>query len=121
MNWLSTQTTNKHGSNYLAMNNEAKILGLLGLAQRARQLVTGEDMLIKAIRNHSIKFVFLSSDAGMSTAKKIHDQCNYYHVPLYADLTKAQLSGAIGRPRTAVGVTQAGFAKRFIQLTNKQK
>ncbi|HIX36097.1 MAG TPA: ribosomal L7Ae/L30e/S12e/Gadd45 family protein [Candidatus Limosilactobacillus merdigallinarum] len=103
------------------MNNEMKILGLLGLAQRARQLVTGEDLVIRSLRSQQIKFIFLSSDAGKAVAKKIHDQCQYYGVPMCAEFSKQKLSQAIGQPRTVIGVTQTGFAKRFIQLTNNQK
>ncbi|KRN58763.1 L7Ae/L30e/S12e/Gadd45 family ribosomal protein [Limosilactobacillus secaliphilus] len=102
------------------MNNETKILNLLGLAQRARQLVTGEDMVIKALRQQKIKFVFLSNDSGKAVAKKMKDQCLYYHVPLYVGFDKEQLSQAIGRSRTVIGVTQAGFAKRFKELTSNE-
>ena len=96
------------------MNNEMKILGLLGLAQRARQLVTGEDLVIRSLRSQQIKFIFLSSDAGKAVAK-------YYGVPMCAEFSKQKLSQAIGQPRTVIGVTQTGFVKRFIQLTNNQK
>lgn len=102
------------------MNNQAKILGLLGLAQRANQLVTGEDMLIRALRSQQVKFVFLSNDAGKAVTKKIHDQCSFYQVPLDVEFDKKQLSSAIGRSRTVIGVTQAGFAKRFKQLSNNK-
>jgi ribosomal protein L7Ae-like RNA K-turn-binding protein len=103
------------------MNNQEKIRGLLGIAQRARQLVTGEDLVIKALRNQQIKFVFLSNDAGSAIAKKMQDQCHFYHVPIYTGFSKAELSQAIGQTRTVIGVTQSGFAKRFTQLTNNQK
>ncbi len=43
---------------------------LLGLANRARKVVSGEDLVIKEIRNARAKLVLLTEDASSNTAKK---------------------------------------------------
>ena len=50
---------------------------LLGLANRARKVVSGEDLVIKEIRNARAKLVLLTEDASSNTAKKVTDKCNY--------------------------------------------
>ena len=53
------------------MNN---FLSLLGLASRARKIVTGET-LIKKIRTNAIYLVIIASDASDNTKKKFIDKC----------------------------------------------
>lgn len=43
---------------------------LLGLANRARKIVSGEELVIKEIRSGRAKLVVLSADASMNTKKK---------------------------------------------------
>ena len=52
------------------MNN---FLSLLGLASRARKIVTGET-LIKKIRTNAIYLVIIASDASDNTKKKFIDK-----------------------------------------------
>ena len=98
--------------------SEQEILYLLGLARRARQITAGEGLVLKSIRNHQAKLVFLAADAGHSTVKQFINKCNYYEIPLICRFNKAELSQAIGQARTVVAVEQAGFAKRMIELSN---
>ena len=56
------------------MTNPA-LLQLLGLAARARKTISGEELVIKEIRNGKAKLVFLASDASANTTKKIQDKC----------------------------------------------
>ena len=51
------------------MNN---VVNLIGLAARARKIVTGE-MVLNAIRNHSAKLVVIADDASDNTKKKLID------------------------------------------------
>lgn len=50
--------------------NKEKILQLLGLATRARKVVTGEELVIKEIQKGNAKLVILSSDASQNSRKK---------------------------------------------------
>lgn len=99
------------------MNNQA-IVQLLGIAKRAGELTTGENLVIKKVRQQSVFFVFVAEDAGVATAKKITDKCRFYHIPVSQELTRAEISHAIGQPRTVVAINQKGFAQKFQTLTN---
>ena len=59
------------------MNNKA--MGLLGLAARARKIVSGE-VVLTSIQNHSAKLVVIANDASENTKKKYVDKCTYYNV-----------------------------------------
>ena len=55
---------------------------LLGLAQRAGRIISGEE-LVKAIQDGcKAKLVLLAHDAGPNLTKKIQDKSHYYQVEL---------------------------------------
>jgi ribosomal protein L7Ae-like RNA K-turn-binding protein len=98
------------------MDNKQKLLNLLGLAQRAGKLITGEEFVVEAIQGEFARLVFVASDAGKNTSKKIHDKAAYYEVPLVDTLTYAELSCAIGKSRKAIAIEDNGFAKAMKKL-----
>ncbi|RCK10940.1 DUF448 domain-containing protein [Bacillus licheniformis] len=57
-------------------------LSLLGLANRARKVVSGEDLVVKEIRHSRAKLVLLADDASANTEKKVTDKCRHYDVPV---------------------------------------
>ena len=81
----------------MAKSNDHQVLSLLGLARRARQLVSGEAIVLKNIQTNQAKFVFLAKDAGKATSKKFTDKCHTYHVPCSQEFTKSQLNQAKGQ------------------------
>lgn len=101
------------------MNNEQKLLNLLGLAQRAGKVISGEGMVVEAIRSQKTPYlVLIASDAGANTKKKVQDKSHYYHVPCALFATSLQLSQALGKKRIVIAITDAGFAKKMKQLLN---
>ena len=89
----------------MQMNN---FLNTLGLASRARKIVTGET-LINKIRSNGVYFVVIASDASDNSKKKITDKCTSYNVDYISELSKA-----IGKNnRVALGITDRGFAKNL--------
>lgn len=96
--------------------NKEQVLNLLGIARRARQLQSGEEIVLKNIQTKKAKFVFLASDAGKASAKKITDKCKFYDIPFSTDFTREQLSRATGQARTVFCVMQSGFARKFEEL-----
>ena len=98
------------------MNNEQKVLNLLGLSRRAGELISSEDIVLSAIKKRKVLFVFIASDAGASTSKKFQDKCNFYNIAYDLSFTKEELNQATGQFRTIYGVTQKGFAKKFKEL-----
>lgn len=92
-------------------------MSLLGLANRARKITSGEELTVKDIRNGKAKLVLLSADASANTAKKITDKCKSYHVPYRIVENREMLGRAIGKEaRVVVAVLEAGFAKKLLTL-----
>ena len=89
------------------------VLSLLGLASRARKVVTG-DVLLQAIRQKKVYLVIIASDASENTRKKYLDKCSYYKIDCMIEGTIDDLSLAIGKDnRVAVGINEKGFAKQI--------
>ncbi|WP_100404447.1 YlxQ family RNA-binding protein [Bacillus solitudinis] len=102
------------------MNEKPKWISLLGLAARARQLVTGEELVIKDVRRRSLALVLLSSDAAEQTKKKVLDKCGHYSIPVRILSDRATLGQAIGKAeRVVIGVKDAGFAKKMTALIDQ--
>lgn len=92
-------------------------MSLLGLSSRARKIVSGEELVIKEIRNARAKLVLLSEDASANTTKKISDKCTYYQIPLRIVNDRYILGQAIGKDaRVVVAVTDSGFANKLMSL-----
>ncbi len=102
------------------MTNQAA-LQLLGLAARARKIVSGEELVIKEIRNGNAKIVLLASDAAANASKKVTDKCKYYNVELHIFGDRYDLGHATGKEaRVALAITDSGFAKKMSSLLNEK-
>ena len=87
-----------------------KYLNLLGLANVAKGIVSGET-LIKSIAANETKLVIIANDASENTKKKLTDKCTFYQIEyvFYGDIDS--LSHAIGKHnRVSVAVNDKGFA-----------
>lgn len=94
-----------------------KIYNLLGLMQRAGKLITGEDLIIKNLKNRKIKLLLIAEDCGINTKKKLEDKSTFYNVEKIIFSSIEDLSIAIGRSnRVAIGITDSGFVRKFKQL-----
>lgn len=92
-------------------------MSLLGLANRARKITSGEELTVKEIRNGKAKLILLSADASANTAKKITDKCKSYRVPYKLVENRDVLGQAIGKDsRVVVAVLDDGFAKKLLTL-----
>ncbi|UOF89393.1 ribosomal L7Ae/L30e/S12e/Gadd45 family protein [Fodinisporobacter ferrooxydans] len=101
-------------------SNQQKFFQLLGLAMRARSILTGDGTCLQAIRQGQAKAAILAEDAGPNTFKKYHDKCRSYQVPLVVMGDKDTLGQALGKEQRAViVVTQDGFANRLLELARE--
>ncbi|PLS16716.1 YlxQ family RNA-binding protein [Peribacillus saganii] len=92
-------------------------ISLLGLASRARKLISGEELVVKEVRSKNAKLVLLSLDASKNTEKKISDKCAFYNVPLKRIESRTVLGQAIGKDaRVTVAVLDEGFARKLLTL-----
>lgn len=96
--------------------NKQKILNLLGLAQRARKVVLGEEFVLKGLSKNEHNIVFLASDAGENIKNKILKKTDYYSAFLIDDFSTEELSKAIGKNnRKVILVSDKGFINKFIE------
>ncbi|MBA4536230.1 YlxQ family RNA-binding protein [Bacillus aquiflavi] len=94
-----------------------KWLSLLGLANRAQKVISGEELVLKEVRSGRAKLVILSLDASINTTKKITDKCKSYHVPCTSVENRYLLGQAIGKEaRVVVAVLDKGFAKKLLEM-----
>lgn len=93
-----------------------KIFSLLGLATRSGNLVSGEFMTEKAVKEQRAYVVIVSREASDNTKKMFTNMCSFYQVPLYFFGTKEELGHYTGKEfRASVAVTEEGFAKSIIE------
>ena len=92
-----------------------KVISLLGLAERAGKIASGEFAAEKA------RLIIVAEDASDNTKKKFSDMCKYYQVPFACYSQKELLGHGIGKEfRASLAVLDGGFAKAIEkQLDNK--
>jgi ribosomal protein L7Ae-like RNA K-turn-binding protein len=97
-----------------------KWLSILGLAYRARKVISGEELVIKDIRNKNAKLVLLAEDGSLNTQKKVIDKCTFYNVPFRIVCDRQRLGNAIGKSeRVVVGINDQGFATKISALLDE--
>ncbi|GKV55550.1 50S ribosomal protein L7ae [Sporosarcina sp. NCCP-2222] len=102
------------------MSHSVAIYQTLGMAARARKIVTGEELVVREIRNGKAKLVIVSNDASKNTMKKITDKCNSYNVEKHVLGSREELGHAIGKEsRVVLALTDAGFAGKLSGLLNE--
>ncbi len=93
-----------------------KILSLLGLAARGRNLVSGEFSTEKAVKGGKAALVVVGGDASDNTKKMFTNMCSFYKTPVYFYADKESLGKAIGKEmRASVAVTDQGMAANIIR------
>ena len=94
------------------MADNKRLLSLVGLATRARKVVSGEFSTEKSVKSGKSHLVIVSEEASDNT-------CTYYKVPIYLFGTKDELGHAMGQEfRASLSVEDAGFAKSMVERMN---
>ncbi|MFC6176368.1 L7Ae/L30e/S12e/Gadd45 family ribosomal protein [Companilactobacillus huachuanensis] len=88
-------------------------LNFLGIAVRARKVISGTELTINGIRNGEVKLVIIASDCSPRTKKDLHNKASYYNVPVVDTINSSNIKTAIGKDRKVMGITDLGFAKRL--------
>lgn len=97
--------------------NETKLKNLLGLAQRARLLVSGNFAVMEALKKEQVKAIILTTDASSATAEEFEKISAEKSLPLYRALTKDTLGQCLGKDYRAVAaVLDVGFTKSIEKL-----
>jgi ribosomal protein L7Ae-like RNA K-turn-binding protein len=94
-----------------------RILGLLGLSEKAGKIRSGEFQVEKSVKGGKSCLVILSTDASENTKKKFRNMCTFRQVPIAEYGTKEELGHALGRSeRSALSMEDSGFAEKLIGL-----
>ena len=95
------------------------IFSLLGLAQKSNRLVSGQNVVEKAIRKRKVYLVIVSEDASDNTKERFKSICVSKNIPIVFWGTSGELGSAIGKNyRRIIGVIDKGFS---ISLRNLLK
>ena len=95
---------------------EHKVLSMLGLATRARKLVSGEFSVEKAVKEGKAVLVLVAEDASNNTKKLFTNMCAYYQVPMYVISNKESLGHAMGKEiRASIAILDTGFANAIMK------
>ncbi len=101
------------------MENKKKLLSLIGLATRARKVVSGEFSTERSVKSGRSHIVIVSEEASDNTKKMFTNMCTHHRVPIYMFGTKDELGHAMGQEfRASLSVEDAGFAKSMAGLMN---
>ena len=93
-----------------------RLLGLIGLCARARELALGEAACERLIRSGACKVAFLDEGASPNARKAMENACRAYGVKLIF-LPDGELGRAAGKPgRMAAATANKSFADRMIEL-----
>ena len=88
-----------------------KVLSMLGLAARSRNVVSGGFATEQAVKGKKAGLVIIAEDASGNTRKKYSNMCGFYEVPCAFHGTKAVLGHSMGKEeRSVLAVTDEGFA-----------
>lgn len=89
---------------------------MLGLAERSRNLASGEVSVENAVKSGKAWLVIVPTDASDNTVKKFKNMCEYREIPFARYGTKESLGHAIGKEeRSSIAVLQEGFAESILK------
>ncbi len=98
---------------------EKKIYNLIGIATKSRNLVSGEFMTEKTVKEHKAALVIVAGDASDNTKKMFTNMCTYYNVPIYFFGVKDDLGHAMGKEfRASLAVLDKGLADAIEKQLN---
>lgn len=93
-----------------------KVYALIGLAQKAGRLVSGENACIIDIKKGKSELVIIAEDSSDNTKKQFENMCGYRNIPVVVFGTKALLGKYTGKGyRAVICVKDHHFARSIIQ------
>lgn len=92
-----------------------KVLGMLGLAQRAGCVKSGEFMTQTTVKEGQSFLVIVALDASDNTKKQFENMCSFYEVEYREYGDKESLGHAIGKEmRASLSVTNENLAREIV-------
>ena len=101
------------------MTDKNKVFSMIGLATRARKVVSGEFSTEKSVKSGRSHMVIVSEEASDNTKKMFTNMCTYYKVPILFLGGKEELGHSMGKQmRASLAVVDAGLAKAIVKQMN---
>lgn len=96
-----------------------KILGLIGLAARARKIAFGADSVETEIKKKKVYLIVVAKDSSERTKNKFRKLSEEYNVPIIIAETIENLSKSIGKSNKAIiGIEDINISKEIQKINN---
>ena len=96
-----------------------KILGLIGLAARARKVSFGADSVELGAQKNKVYLIILAQDSSSRTKEKFQKISEKYNIPIIITQTIEDLSKAIGKNNKAIlGIEDINLASEIQKINN---
>ena len=96
-----------------------KILGLIGLAARARKISFGADSVELQAQKRKVYLIILAQDSSTRTKEKFQKISEKYNIPIIITQTIEDLSKAIGKNNKAIlGIGDINLASEIQKIYN---
>ena len=100
---------------------QSRVLSMLGLAARGRNVVSGGLQTLNAVKDGSAMLVIVAEDASENTKKQFVDKCSFYEVPLKMYGSREALGRAIGKEmRSSLAVIDTGLAQSVMRYLESE-
>jgi ribosomal protein L7Ae-like RNA K-turn-binding protein len=98
-----------------------RVIGLLGMAQKAGKIVSGDVAVEQAVKSGKAKLILVAADASDNTRKYYFDKAKYYQIACLETLSKDQIGMAIGKPsRAGLAIVDNGFSKAILSALTSE-
>lgn len=100
-----------------------RIIGLIGLANKAGLITGGGSMVMEALRGKKRPgLVIVATDVSEAIGGKIIDAAAAHHVPQRTAVTKNDFGAILGKaPRSAIAVASGGFVAQLLKAVDRYK
>lgn len=96
---------------------EQRIQNLLGMAQRARKVVSGAFAVEQAVKDGTAKLLLIAEDAEENSVKAYREFAKKSHIPCFTALRKDSMGACMGKEYRAVAaLLDDGFSKSLRKL-----
>ncbi len=96
-----------------------KILGLVGLAARARNVSFGADSVELQIKKKKVKLIIVAEDSSTRTKEKFIKLSEQYNIPIIITGNIDELSQAIGKNNKAIiGIENINLASEIQKIND---
>ena len=90
---------------------------MIGMANKANKIVSGEENLRQNIRQGKVKLIIIASDASENTKKRFSNSAKYYNIGYFIYLTKLDFKLCLaGKTRAVIGILDENFSNSIERL-----